>query len=58
MECYAVLRVAAEAGVPATAVLAIANRVGRDGSREWLHNRKRAEAAAASACSALAKRYA
>lgn len=57
MECYAVLRAAAQAGVPATAVLAIANRVGRDGSRQWMANRRQAEAAAAAACARLGERY-
>jgi purine-nucleoside phosphorylase len=57
MECYAVLRAAAQAGVPATAVLAIANRVGRDGSRQWMANRRTAEAAAVSACKRLVERY-
>jgi nucleoside phosphorylase len=46
LECFAVLAAAARAGVPATAVLAISNRVGESGAAEWRAHREAAEAAA------------
>jgi purine-nucleoside phosphorylase len=49
LECFSVLRAAERAGVPATAILAIANRVGPDAHAEWLANRVAAEAAAQAA---------
>jgi nucleoside phosphorylase len=48
LECFAVLAAAARAGLPATSVLAIANRVGASGAAEWQAHRARAEAAALS----------
>ena len=48
LESFAVLSVAA-GRVAATAVLAIANVVGKDAHAEWKANRARAEAAAAAA---------
>jgi purine-nucleoside phosphorylase len=46
LECYSVLRAAQLMGLPATAILAIANRVGPDAHTEWLKNRLVAERAA------------
>ena len=45
LECFSVLRVCAQAGVPAVALLAIANRVGPNAHAEWRANRVAAEAA-------------
>lgn len=52
LESFAVLSVARHR-VPATAVLAIANRVGADAHAEWRANRERAEAAAIAAARRL-----
>ena len=52
LESFALLSVARHR-TPATAVLAIANRVGADAHAEWRANRERAEAAARSAVSKL-----
>lgn len=49
LECFAVLSAAARAGIPATAVFAIANTVGSQGAAEWRTHRRAAEAAAMSA---------
>ncbi len=49
LECFAVLRACARAAVPATAIFAIANRVGANAATEWRQNRVAAEAAAKSA---------
>lgn len=49
LECFAVLRAASRAGVPATAILAVANQVGPDAHAQWKRNRLRAEAAAQAA---------
>ncbi len=49
LECFAVLRGCARAGVPASAVLAVANHVGARARDEWLANREAAEAAARAA---------
>lgn len=46
LEVFAVLAAAARAGVPATAILAIANRVGSQAAVEWRTYREAAEAAA------------
>jgi purine-nucleoside phosphorylase len=46
LECYSVLRAAQQLGVPATALLAVANRVGPDAHDEWVKNRVAAERAA------------
>jgi hypothetical protein len=46
LECFAVLRAAQLFGVPATAILAIANGVGPDAHAEWRANRVSAERAA------------
>jgi nucleoside phosphorylase len=46
LECFALLAAAARAGVPATAILAISNRVGASGAAEWREHRVAAEAAA------------
>jgi futalosine hydrolase len=53
LECFAVLAAAARAGVPATAVLAIANTVGERAAAEWKANRVAAEAAAQAAVARL-----
>jgi hypothetical protein len=49
LECYAVLAGAARHHVPATAVFAIANRVGSSGASEWRQHRAAAEEAAVAA---------
>jgi nucleoside phosphorylase len=49
LECYPVLAGAARHGIPATAVLAVANRVGSMGAGEWRQNRAEAESAAVAA---------
>jgi purine-nucleoside phosphorylase len=49
LECFAVLRVAAHLGVPAIAILSVANQVGPSAHAEWMANRQRAEAAAQAA---------
>jgi nucleoside phosphorylase len=46
LECYAVLAAAQRHKLPATAVLAIANRVGSMGAAEWRQHRAGAERAA------------
>ena len=46
LECYAVLAAAARHQLPATAVFAIANRVGSMGAAEWRQHRASAEHAA------------
>jgi nucleoside phosphorylase len=46
LECYSVLAGAARHRVPATAVLAVANRVGSTGATEWRQHRASAERAA------------
>lgn len=46
LECFALLRAAERAQVPATALFAIANRVGASAADEWRRNRVAAEAAA------------
>jgi nucleoside phosphorylase len=46
LECFAVLAAAARVGVPATAILAISNRVGASGSVEWRQHRAATEQAA------------
>jgi nucleoside phosphorylase len=46
LECFAVLAAAARARIPATAILAIANRVGATAQAEWRVHRERAEATA------------
>ncbi|HEY7956407.1 MAG TPA: hypothetical protein VII38_13985 [Polyangia bacterium] len=51
LECFALLRAAERAKVPATAVLAIANRVGKNAAAEWRAHRVAAEAAAQDALS-------
>jgi futalosine hydrolase len=53
LECFAVLAAAARAGVPATAVLAIANTVGGRAAEEWRMHRVAAEAAAQAALARL-----
>jgi nucleoside phosphorylase len=50
LECFAVARAAASAGVPFAAVLGIANHVGAAGHREW---KRHARGAAAAACDAV-----
>jgi nucleoside phosphorylase len=49
LECYAVLAGAARHKVPATAVFAVANRVGSSGAAEWRQHRADAERAAVEA---------
>jgi nucleoside phosphorylase len=49
LECFAVLAAAARAGVVATAILALSNRVGASGSAEWRQHRQAAEQAALAA---------
>jgi nucleoside phosphorylase len=46
METYGAALACAEAGVPFSVVLAVANRVGPSAHAEWLANRERAEEAA------------
>jgi nucleoside phosphorylase len=46
LECFAVLAAAARVAVPATAILAISNRVGASGSAEWRQHRAATEQAA------------
>ena len=53
LECFAVLAAAARAGVPATAILAISNRVGSSGAAEWRQHREAAEQAALQAVARL-----
>lgn len=53
LEAFAVLAAAARAAVPATALLAVANRVGKDAAAEWRAHRVEAEAAAVAALSRL-----
>jgi nucleoside phosphorylase len=43
LECFAVLAACARAKIPATAILAIANRVGAGGAAEWRLHRAAAE---------------
>jgi nucleoside phosphorylase len=49
LEAFAVLRACERAGLPATAILAVANRVGPGARTEWRAHRSEAEAAAAQA---------
>jgi nucleoside phosphorylase len=49
LECYAVLAGAARHHIPATAVFAVANRVGSSGASEWRQHRSEAEEAAVAA---------
>lgn len=46
LECFALFRVAQQAGIPAAAVLAVANAVGSDAADEWRRNHAAAEQAA------------
>jgi nucleoside phosphorylase len=46
LECYAVLAAAARAGLPATAIFALANQVGASSAAEWQRHREAAERAA------------
>jgi nucleoside phosphorylase len=46
LECFSLFRAAAQANVPAAAVLAVANRVGTHAHAEWRAHRAKAEAAA------------
>ena len=57
LECFALLRAAARRDVPAIALFAVANRVGKDAQAEWRANRFEAENAAKRALAiALAKK--
>ena len=49
MECFAVYRACALAGVPVVALLAVANRIGTGAREEWRRNAQTAEAAAVAA---------
>lgn len=53
LETFAIFAAAARAGVPATALLAIANHVGANAAAEWRANRVAAESAALQALSRL-----
>ena len=56
LEAYGVMRAAERAHVPATAILAIANRIGAGARAEWQANRQQAEAAAVQAVSRVLDR--
>jgi nucleoside phosphorylase len=53
LEVFAVLRAAARAALPATALLAIANTVGAAGAAEWRQHRQAAETAVQAALARL-----
>lgn len=56
LEAYGVMRAAERAHVPATAILAIANRIGAGAREEWQANRQMAESAAVQAVSRVLDR--
>jgi nucleoside phosphorylase len=58
LEAFGVMRAAERAHVPATAILAIANRIGAGAREEWQRNRQQAEAAAVQAVSRVLDRLA
>jgi nucleoside phosphorylase len=49
LECFSLFRAAARVGIPATALFAVANRVGASAQAEWRQNRVVAEEAAQTA---------